>query len=198
MAADYYELLGVAARRHAGRASSAPTAGWPASCTPTPTRTTRGRGAVQGGRPGLRDAVAIPSSGAATTVRARAARPGRRRRPVRRRRWLGDLFDAFFGGGGRSAAARGGPSGRPGAPTSRWSLDLDVRGRGVRHAGAGRRCAPRSPATTCDGHRRGSGHARRPRAPDCGGAGQVRRVRQSILGQMVTAGPAPAAAASAR
>ena len=50
---DYYKVLGVARRRRQGD-HAAPTASSPASCTPTPTRTTRGRGAVQGGLRGLR------------------------------------------------------------------------------------------------------------------------------------------------
>ena len=37
---DYYELLGVAARRQSPTRSSGRTAGWPASCIPTPTRAT--------------------------------------------------------------------------------------------------------------------------------------------------------------
>jgi molecular chaperone DnaJ len=95
---------------------------------------------------------------------------------------LGDLFGAFFGGGGFA-----GPTGPPGGPDVEARIELSFEEAmfgtqapvTVRTAvpcpdcgGSG--AAPGSAAVTC---------------PDCGGAGQVRRVTQSILGQMVTAAP---------
>ena len=74
-----------------------------------------------------------------------------RRRPVRRRRRLGDIFEAFFGGGspfGGGAVGRRRPDRRGGRPRGRRRPRL--RGGRVRRRDAGRRCAPRSPATTCE------------------------------------------------
>ncbi|MDA8285321.1 MAG: molecular chaperone DnaJ [Actinomycetota bacterium] len=103
---------------------------------------------------------------------------------------LGDIFDAFFGGGagGFSTAttARRGP--RRGEDVEAV-LELDF-ARAV--FGGEEEIAVRLPTTcaTCAG----SG-ARPGTTPvtcsTCGGAGEVRRVRQSILGQMVTASPCP-------
>ncbi len=102
---------------------------------------------------------------------------------------LGDIFDAFFGGAG---GGFGGAGGRRG-PARGNDLELLVELAfeeavfGVRReirlrapvpcdtceaTGA----APGTSVSTCEG---------------CGGAGEVRRVRQSILGQMVTAAPCP-------
>jgi molecular chaperone DnaJ len=103
---------------------------------------------------------------------------------------LGDIFDAFFGGGGFGA----GQTGTARAPNLRGTdlevvaeLDFEMAVFGgehevnVRTAIACEVCeasgaAPGTHPTTCR---------------DCGGTGQVRRVRQSILGQMVTAGRCP-------
>ena len=102
---------------------------------------------------------------------------------------LGDIFDAFFGGGS-GGFGRGGFGGQAGPPrgsdleivadiefeTAVFGGEEDIT---IRTAIACETChasgaAPGTAPVTC---------------PDCGGAGQVRRVRQSILGQMVTAGP---------
>ena len=108
---------------------------------------------------------------------------------------LGDIFEAFFGGqspfgggggGGGAGARRAGPM--RGADmevalelgftdavfgtTSELSLRLPVACETCTGSGSKPGTAP----VTC---------------VECGGAGQVRRVRQSILGQMVTAGPCP-------
>lgn len=106
---------------------------------------------------------------------------------------LGDIFDAFFGGGGSpfGGGAAAGGRGRPvrQGEDAETVIDLDFRDAvfGVEREMTIRvlqRCA------TCAG----SG-ARPGTAPTtcgmCKGAGEVRRVRQSILGQMVTAGPCP-------
>src|SRR5262245_34970272 len=101
---------------------------------------------------------------------------------------LGDIFDMFFSGGGfGGSAGRSGPAGPPRGAGRAIVLDLafedavfgtqapvdihlaigcdDCEGTG---------CAPGTHPVTC---------------PVCHGSGQVRQVRQSILGQMVTAGP---------
>ena len=100
---------------------------------------------------------------------------------------LGDLFDAFFGGNPFGGDA--GPAGPPRGADLEVVLDLSFEEAvfgtqapvTVRTAMPCDDCeatgaAPGTTASTC---------------PDCGGAGQVRRVRQSLLGQMVTAGPCP-------
>lgn len=100
---------------------------------------------------------------------------------------LGDIFDAFFGGspfgGGRGGASGGPPAGPDLEATIELSFEEAVFGTQapvtVRTALACAECGASGAEagtypTTC---------------PDCGGAGQVRRVRQSILGQMVSASP---------
>ena len=96
---------------------------------------------------------------------------------------FGDIFEAFFGGAG-FGGARSGPSGPPRGQDLEVVADLSfeqaVFGANVpvtvRTAVPCEPCAatgasPGTSATTC---------------PGCRGSGQVRRVRQSLLGQMVT------------
>lgn len=102
---------------------------------------------------------------------------------------FGDLFDMFFNGGGSPFGGQ--PGGRAAGPPRGADVEATVildfeeavfgteASVDVRTAVACEDCeatgaAPGTSPTTC---------------PDCGGAGQVRRVRQSILGQMVTAAP---------
>ena len=100
---------------------------------------------------------------------------------------LGDLFDAFFGGGFGGGSR--GPSGPPRGSDLEVVVDLDLE-----QAVFGTQ-APISVRTAvtcdvCDGS--GAAEGTRPvTCHECNGSGQVRRVRQSILGQMVTAGPCP-------
>ena len=105
---------------------------------------------------------------------------------------LGDLFDAFFGnagggfGTGGQRARRTGPARGPDAEVSValdfheavFGVDKEVT---VRTAVACETCSgtgakPGTTATTC---------------AQCAGAGEVRTVRQSLLGQMVTSRPCP-------
>lgn len=102
---------------------------------------------------------------------------------------LGDIFEAFFGGNMGFGGGGGGRSGPPRGEDLEAQVDLDLedvvfggeREVSIRTAV---RCEP------CDGSGAAVGTA-----PDtceeCGGAGQVRRVRQSVLGQMVTATACP-------
>jgi molecular chaperone DnaJ len=98
---------------------------------------------------------------------------------------LGDLFDAFFGGG--FGGSQRGPAGPPRGSDLEVILDLDFE-----HAvfGTQQSVSVRTAVlcATCTG--RGTAEGTQPvECSECGGSGQVRRVRQSILGQMVTAGP---------
>ena len=98
---------------------------------------------------------------------------------------LGDLFDAFFGGdpfgGGR------GPSGPARGPDAEVEITLtlaeaafgvtrtiDARLASVCETCTGSGCVPGTFPARCT---------------DCGGAGEVRQVRRSVLGQMVTSSP---------
>jgi molecular chaperone DnaJ len=103
---------------------------------------------------------------------------------------LGDIFDAFFGGnspfGGGTGQGRSGPRGGEDAEAV---MDLEF---SEAVFGVEREMTVRLPTTceTCQGT-----GARPGTAPvtctNCQGSGEVRRVRQSILGQMVTASPCP-------
>jgi molecular chaperone DnaJ len=103
---------------------------------------------------------------------------------------LGDLFDAFFGGASPFGGGRGaGPGGPPRGSDLEVAAELDFEQAvfGVEHEVTVRSAVP---CTTCEAT--GAAPGTSPTTcTDCGGAGQVRRVRQSILGQMVTAGPCP-------
>ncbi|HMG26301.1 MAG TPA: J domain-containing protein [Acidimicrobiia bacterium] len=101
---------------------------------------------------------------------------------------LGDLFDAFFGGD--AFGGRRGPTGPARAYDAEVAVELTLRDAafGVVHT-----VEVRLPVTCerCDGS--GCEPGTHPSRCDmCGGTGEVRQVRRSILGQMVTASPCPA------
>src|SRR5688500_4011160 len=103
---------------------------------------------------------------------------------------LGDLFDAFFGGGtGFGGGRQRGPSGPPRGHDVELRLQLDFEDAVF---GVERDITVTVPVAcgTCDGSgaRPGTTPAT---CSQCNGAGEVRRVRQSLLGQMVTASPCP-------
>jgi len=102
---------------------------------------------------------------------------------------FGDIFDAFFGGSSPfgGGGARRGPTGPPRGADLEQVVEIDFRDAvfgvqkdvTVRTAVACEICEATgaAPGTSAQG------------CPECAGTGQVRRVRQSILGQMVTAAP---------
>lgn len=96
---------------------------------------------------------------------------------------LGDIFDAFFGGG-TASRRRAGPTRGADAEVV---LELEFR---EAVFGAQREVSLEAPVA-CE---ECGGSGARPgttavRCPDCQGTGELRRVRQSILGQVVTAVP---------
>jgi molecular chaperone DnaJ len=102
---------------------------------------------------------------------------------------LGDLFETFFGQspfGGRSRRSRSGPERGPDAEADlHLSFEEAV-------FGAEREVSLPVPVTckACEGS--GARAGTTPSScPTCRGAGEVRQVRQSILGSMVTSGPCP-------
>ena len=98
---------------------------------------------------------------------------------------LGDIFEAFFGGGGFGGSRQpsGPPRGQDLEVTARIDLNGVMFGQQVTvDVNTAVAC------TDCGGS--GAGAGTQPvHCTDCGGTGQVRRVRQSMLGQMVTTGP---------
>ena len=143
----------------------------------------------------------MPTRVRSTPGAAGPVRPLRRGRPVRRRAGgdffggagsggLGDLFDAFFGGA--SPFGGGGASGPVGPPRGQ---DLEVEADlTFEQAVFGTtlpvtvRTAVR--CTTCNGD--GAAAGTHPvTCAECAGAGQIRRVRQSMLGQMMTTSACP-------
>src|SRR5215211_7447250 len=99
---------------------------------------------------------------------------------------LCDLFEAFFGGSG-------GFGGRPGTASPPRGVDLEaVVDLDFTEAVFGTQKEVKVRTAVPCGDCGASGAAPGTSAkscPDCGGSGQVRRVRQSILGQMVTSAP---------
>jgi molecular chaperone DnaJ len=99
---------------------------------------------------------------------------------------LGDLFEAFFGAMG---ATRRGPAGQGPGPDAEVSLRLTLSEAAF---GAERSFEVRLPvACAACGATGASPGTSAVRCEDCQGTGELRRVRQSILGQMVTASPCP-------
>ncbi len=103
---------------------------------------------------------------------------------------FGDIFEAFFGGAGPFAG--GGRTARGGPPRGTdlevvAELDFETAVFGGEHS-----VSIRTAEACPDGEATGAAPGTSPvSCTDCGGTGQVRRVRQSILGQVVTAGQCP-------
>jgi molecular chaperone DnaJ len=99
---------------------------------------------------------------------------------------FGDIFDAFFGGGGAGATRRGRPSAgsdlrydlrvtfAEAIAGTEKEIEFPVLGRCDTCGGSGAK--PGTEATSCSG---------------CGGRGEVRHVRQTMLGQMVNVTTCP-------
>ena len=102
---------------------------------------------------------------------------------------LGDLFDAFFGGGGSpfGGGGRGGPAGPPRGQDLEVVADLSFE-QAVFGATVPVSLRTAAACTDCGGT--GAGQGTQPvMCSDCNGRGQVQRVRQSLLGQMMTTSP---------
>lgn len=100
---------------------------------------------------------------------------------------VGDIFDAFFGG--QSPFGGGRPTGPPRGPDLEVVTELEFTEAvfGAQHQVDVRTAVA---CDTCDatGAKPGTSPST---CAECGGAGQVRRVRQSLLGQMVTTAACP-------
>jgi molecular chaperone DnaJ len=97
---------------------------------------------------------------------------------------FGDLFDMFFSGGGPFGG--GGASGPPRGVDQEVVIDVSFE-EAVFGTEAPVTVRTALPCEACEASGAAPGTVPAT-CPDCGGSGQVRRVRQSILGQMVTAG----------
>jgi molecular chaperone DnaJ len=97
---------------------------------------------------------------------------------------LGDLFDAFFGGSATGARRRGGPVR---GDDTEMVIELEFK---EAVFGVSRELTLDTPVgcATCQGTGARAGTTAM-RCPECQGAGELHRVRQSILGQVVTAVP---------
>ena len=103
---------------------------------------------------------------------------------------LGDLFDAFFNGmGGAGAGGRSRRTGPTPGPDAEMVLRLNFR---EAVFGVQREVDVQTPVhcDTCEGSGAQPGTSA-VRCPECQGAGELRRVRQSILGQVITAVACP-------
>lgn len=104
---------------------------------------------------------------------------------------LGDIFDAFFGGGGNpfGGGGRRGPSGPPRGQDMEVAVAVDFE---QAVFGAQIPVELKLPQRCDDCGGSGAGEGTEPvTCSECDGAGQVRRVRQSVLGQMVSSSPCP-------
>jgi molecular chaperone DnaJ len=101
---------------------------------------------------------------------------------------LGDLFDAFFNGmGGAAGGGRGRRTGPVPGPDAEMVLRLSFK---EAVFGVARQVEVETPVhcDTCEGSGARPGTSA-VRCPECQGAGELRRMRQSILGQVITAVP---------
>ncbi len=98
---------------------------------------------------------------------------------------LGDLFDAFFGGAGFGGGGRSEPAGPPRGQDLEIVADLSFE-QAVFGSTLPVTLRTAVVCEECGGSGAGSG-TQPVTCADCNGTGQVRRVRQSLLGQMVTA-----------
>jgi molecular chaperone DnaJ len=104
---------------------------------------------------------------------------------------LGDIFEAFFGGGGGSpfGGRSNGPAGPPRGQDLEVVAELDFE---AAVFGVVLPVKVRTWVACGECNATGAGQGTKPvTCVECSGTGQVRRVRQSLLGQMVTAGPCP-------
>jgi molecular chaperone DnaJ len=104
---------------------------------------------------------------------------------------LGDIFDAFFGGGSPfgGGGGRRGPAGPPRGQDMEIAVTIEFE-----QAVFGDQIPIdlKLPQTCGDCGGSGAGEGTKPvTCADCNGSGQVRRVRQSVLGQMVSTSPCP-------
>ncbi|HJJ89985.1 MAG TPA: molecular chaperone DnaJ [Methanocorpusculum sp.] len=94
---------------------------------------------------------------------------------------FGDIFDSFFGGGGRRSGPRAGDD-----LLMRIQIDLED---AVFGAQKEIEVMHTEQCPACDGT--GSSTKKTKPCPKCGGTGQIKQVRNSIFGQMVTASTCP-------
>ncbi len=94
---------------------------------------------------------------------------------------FGDIFDSFFGGGGRRAGPQQGDD-----LLMRIQITLED---AVFGAQKEIEVMHTEQCSTCNGT--GSSTGKTVTCPKCGGTGQIKQVRNSIFGQMVTASPCP-------
>ena len=99
---------------------------------------------------------------------------------------LGDLFESFFGGGGSAfgGGGRGGPAGPPRGQDLEVVADIAF-AQAVFGATVAVEVRTALRCEECGGSGAGSG-TQPVTCSECNGRGQVQRVRQSMLGQMVT------------
>ena len=191
VARDYYGILGVGTRRRARRDQ----AGVPQARPRAAPRRQPGRGGAGALRRGQRRVRGAVRPGEAPDRRPRRRPAGQRRRRGRRRGdpfsafGLGDIMDAFFGGGAAGGRGRG-PRSRvqPGADALiRMQLTLEECATGVTRDLAVD-TAVVCPECTGSGAAPGSGTAM---CDICAGRGEVQSVQRSFLGQVVTSRPCP-------
>lgn len=102
---------------------------------------------------------------------------------------LGDIFDTFFGGGGSGPFGGGGRGRGPTGPPRGQDLEV-VADLSFEQAVFGDEITVemKLPSRCSDCNGSGAAEGTEPvTCSDCNGSGQVQRVRQSLLGQMVTA-----------
>ncbi len=168
--------------------SSAPTASSPSSGTPTSTAT---RPPTIGSPRSTRRTrcCRIPSGAGATTCSGGPASAAAARAGFEAFGGFSDIFDAFFGGGAAAARRRDDAAGR--CPGRIFATTCGSRSR-RRSRGPRRRSSSRSSSAA----RRAIGSGAKPGSepttcPQCNGRGEVRSIRQTMLGQMVNVSACP-------
>ena len=169
--------------------SSAPIADSPASSTPT--RATVTPNPRRGSRrsPTPTRCCPTPRSASATTPTAPRAWRAAPLAPIRSASAaVSATCSRRSSAPAPSGAAGVGRPGRPGARTSRQVVELEFEEAVFGSRASGHRQAPLWPATPARRRAPPTAPSRSP-ASSAGGTGQVQRVRQSFIGQMVTSSP---------
>ncbi|MEO6570021.1 MAG: molecular chaperone DnaJ [Ilumatobacteraceae bacterium] len=106
---------------------------------------------------------------------------------------LGDIFDAFFGGGGGGGGPFGGGRRGPSGPPRGQDMEVAVTITFEQSVfGDQIPVDVKLPQMCDDCEGSGAGEGTKPvTCSECSGTGHVRRVRQSVLGQMVSTSPCP-------
>ena len=189
MPRDPYEVLGVARdadeTRHQEGLPRARARAAPRRQHARP----RGRGEVQGGRRGLRDPLRRRAPRDLRPLRPRGLRSGGYAPNFDGFGSIGDLFDAFFGGGGSAAFGGAAGAARVQGGDVAVAVEIDAREAARGDDGRGRATRPSTAASTATATAPSPARRSRP-ASAAAAPAQLQAVTRTPFGQIVRTSPA--------